>query len=239
MTYSEINNRITFLTGQNTTSFTEPDRLASVKQGLYDVMHTELKAAPDFDYDSFSNTTIPLYKTTTKANQQDYELPSNLIEIKRVEVSYDGSSVYRVEPFDINQRSRSVDASNISDFLESEPFYDKFGNSIMLYPIPKQDVDKGLRIWISRTPVTPDSMSDATPPGFNPLYHEILVQRAVMDWSRTYSKEDFRKEKAVYDEMLFEFGEATSRKEKDQKFVVTGPGDNYSSGKYHVNTFRQ
>src|SRR6266568_3426105 len=128
MTLGDINSKITFFTGADTTAagFATADRVISINNYKDRVVTAILQSMDDWDFDDYSiTTTYPVATRNIVANQPDYKFSSAAwallgpegtssagnaairpLKIKRVEVSYDGGTTwYKAEPLDINQKS--------------------------------------------------------------------------------------------------------------------------------------
>jgi hypothetical protein len=119
--------------------------------------------------------------------QQAYLFPSGVLKIKRVEVSYDGTTWSEAQPFDIDTRRGANDTTSISrDFPKSTPLYDAFGTSLNLYPIPDAAVTGGLKIWYEREATELVNASDE--PTFIEAGHKGLAYGAAKDYFQKRKK---------------------------------------------------
>lgn len=145
-----------------------------------------LQSQDEWDYDDSNKTDFPILTTDTVASQQDYGLPTGTLKIKRLEVSYDGTTWKVASPLDINQYGKGTDTTAIAtNFTVDSPYYDVLGSSLMLYPIPSSAITKGLKIWIDRT-ATEFTSGDVTTgtklPGFDVNFHDLLPLGVAYDW---------------------------------------------------------
>lgn len=106
----------------------------------------------DWDWDDKNRNDFPVATANLVTDQQDYTFPSNLLKIKRVEVSYDGTNWVRAEALDINESSNALanQTQVNNNFSTSTPFYDAEYNSLKLYPVPTSNVTNGIKIWYTR-----------------------------------------------------------------------------------------
>ncbi|GIW67879.1 MAG: hypothetical protein KatS3mg096_747 [Candidatus Parcubacteria bacterium] len=91
-----------------------------------------------------------IVKTDLIANQPNYQLPSDLLTILRVEVNYD-------DPTDNTKwiKASETDLANLPyewyNLLKSQPkskpLYDLFSNTLWLFPQPTANQTQGLRLW--------------------------------------------------------------------------------------------
>ena len=119
------------------------------------------------------------------ASQQEYIFPSDILKIKRIEISYDGTNWYKAEPMDINERGEATDTTSIaSDFTTSEPFFDLMDNSVMLYPIPSANVTGGIKIWYEKLQTA--LSADTDEPNFAKPFHKGLCYASAKDYFEKY-----------------------------------------------------
>lgn len=231
MTLSEIDSRITMYTGASggaSGQFNTANRLISVNKAYLFVNGIILSSEDECDFDDTNNTNFSSKKTNLVANQPDYTLPTDLLRLKSVRISYDGITWYRANPLDVNEIYDSVGSSNdTGNFETTKPFYDIVDNSIVIYPTPSQNVTNGLKIQLTRS-VTQFSSSDYTTgtksPGFNVLFHDIIPLMASYDWLSTRSK-DFAtadRIKSQINELEARIREEYGNKQLDRQSTFSG-----------------
>jgi hypothetical protein len=115
------------------------------------------------------------------ANQQDYPFPSDVLTVKRLEIS-DGTNWSLATPVDINEyRTYAVGSSAVSnEILAGLTQYSAFNNSLYLHPIPGSSVTSGLKLWYGKK-ATALSATTMEPP-FTAAYHRGLSYGVAKDW---------------------------------------------------------
>lgn len=186
MTYAQLISDARFLAGGITTNdWSAAEATLSLNAWYHKVVTMVLGAQDEWDFDDVNHTDFPILTTNLVANQQDYSIPASekVLKLKRVEVTYDGSTWYKVSPFDVNERGEATDTTTISnDFSTGEPYYDVQANSIFLYPIPTSNVTNGLKIWWTRE-IDEFTTGDTTQePGIDEPFHRMLSIGAALDW---------------------------------------------------------
>lgn len=231
MTIGNISNTITFLTNADTSVFTNANRLLSINNHLNRIHTNILRSQDEWDYDDGGNSTLPILTADLVANQQYYTLPSGIIDIKRLEVSMDGSNYYKAMPIDINEIQKATNSSNLSDFSQNEPYYDLISSDTMaLYPIPSSNVSAGLKIWISREPVefTSSELTTGTKePGFDSLFHQLLAYGPAMDFCMARGLPQYSSLKTAYDEMMLSLLNHYGDKQEDRIINIRTNAQNY------------
>lgn len=146
-----------------------------------------LESQSEWDFDDNNKSDYPIITRGLVANQQDYPLPisdEKLLKVKRLEITYDGTSWNKAWPIDLKEVNSETSSSNSDTrFSLTHPRYDIQFGSIFLYPIPDTTVASALKMWISRE-VDVFTVSDTTKePGFAKLFHNYLSVGASYDWA--------------------------------------------------------
>ncbi len=128
------------------------------------------------------------------ADQQEYTLPTDIMRLKRIEVTYDGTDTQVATAFDINERGNpdsATDTTTISnEFSTDEPFYDQMDYSFFLYPIPSTSITGGLTLWYVQRPVALSADGDSPDAGIPQDFHYLLVEGPLKDVFRRFRKND-------------------------------------------------
>lgn len=179
-----------WLTGSyaGTIDFHINDITRSANRELDDVVSLILRSDSRWQFDDSNFTTLPIGTADLMPDQQDYELSgAEFLSVSEVSVlNVDGDWVV-LKPLDRNKgkAQRLIDLEATSGMPE---FYDKIGNSIMLYPLPSaSDVvtgtdTGGIRVVVER-PGSYFIPTDTTKaPGFAPTFHRIISLGIAMDY---------------------------------------------------------
>jgi hypothetical protein len=171
-----LRNFTRYITNSNTTTYTDADMIASLNS-YYDLFCNEiLEAMDDWDFQGEIAT------ADLVASQQEYVFPSDILKLKRIEISYDGSTYYEAKPEDVNETenvSSSVAVIN-GDYDQSEPKYDLMDNSFFIKPVPTAAVVSGIKIWYEKL-ITKLS-ADTDEPTFARPFHKGLCYGASRDY---------------------------------------------------------
>lgn len=253
MTLQDINSKISFLTGADTTSggFATADRVSAINNYYQRVLTFILRSQDEWDFDDASITsTYPLAKRNLVANQEDYKFSTaqwaltspeggadasvaaiSPFRLKRVEVSYDSTNWYQAFPFDINQMSSDNTTTTINNlFQTTKPFYDLQWNAIFLKPVPTANVTKGLKVWFDRS-ITEYTSADLTTgtkvPGFDANFHQILAYGPAYEFALAYGKANGEAIKAELTELFVELMAFYGKKDTDRNWqLASNFGDN-------------
>lgn len=223
MKLADIDTKITELTQVNNTIYPTANRLINANVWYRNVQAEILQSQDDWDFDDSNTTDYPILTTNLTANQQMYILPTNTLEIKRAEVTYDGVNWQKLTSFDIGDRLLPTATNAISDFSTSAPYYDVQSGSVFLYPIPTANVTAGLKIWISRlvTEFTTAQYNAGTlEPGFDALFHDIIAYGAAFEWLLSRDLQRAGNVKAILDQKIQSLHTHFGRKIKDEDLTL-------------------
>ena len=253
MNLKESNTLITFNTGANTTNFPDSQRIIFLNTSL-DEVHADILSSEDgWDFDDKNGTDFPILTTDLVANQQDYSLPVNqtgsnddIVRIQRVETKM-SNRFYKAEPFDQGERGRSIAETTdlANDFVESAPKYDTLNGSILLYPIPTQDVTGGLKIWIQRSLanfVEADLSSASKFFGFDRQFHELIPLKVALSYMIVRKPNEGNKITSISNRIIVlteKMKEWYGSKQEDREIVIKGAFVDYDTGRGNNNTNRR
>lgn len=143
----------------------------------------------DYQHQDLNLTTEPIISKNTVANQEYVALgvTDEILTIKRVEVSYDGTNYYKAEPINQAQISTSiVDQDEINNvFSTTQPYYEHKGQLLYLYPVPTSSVTNGLKLWVEREAdeFTSSQVTTGTKePGYDEAFHIMIALGMCIDW---------------------------------------------------------
>lgn len=174
-----LRNIARFLTNTNTTTYANADLDASINSYYQMFVNEILAAMDDWDFQGEIAT------TNLVANQQEYVFPTDILKIKRIEISYDGTNWRNATRFDISDRGNQSDATSVNnEFSTDSPFVDIYDNSLFLYPSPTTNVTGGLKIWYLKEATDLSAATDE--PAIQEAYQKGLCYGAAKDWFQKY-----------------------------------------------------
>lgn len=163
----------------NSTSYTDAQLDASIN-AYYDTFVSEiLKSMDDWDFSGEIAT------ASLVANQQEYTFPTDILKIKRIEVSYDGTVWNEATRFDVNEIGEATDSTSVrNDFNTNEPYADLHDNSLFLFPVPTSNITGGLKIYYEKLPTFLSAVTDE--PAFARPFHKGLAYGAAKDFCEQF-----------------------------------------------------
>ena len=195
MTIADINTEARALVDADTTSYTAALLLIRVNTAYEKVVAKILGCDGRWQFDDTNYTSFPIATTTLVNSQPDYTFDTAHLKIERVEVMDANGNYYPLEPIDLD------DLGGIAptEFHETDGrpyYYDKQGNSLVLYPAPDNGVSvtlsAGLKVFFQRTADTFTSAQVSTGtkvPGFASPFHHVLAYMAALPYAMSYKKD--------------------------------------------------
>ena len=202
-----------------------------INSRYHQIVATILRSQDEWDFDDPNHSNTGFLKTYNLTGSQAYvELPlsDKILKVRRVEVSFDGTSWKKAEPIDIGEISDATDTTTIAqNFSTASPFYDLVGKYLYLYPIPSANVTNGLKVWVTRE-IDEFATNDTTQePGFDEPFHRMLAIGASLDWAVAKglgNKNDLAAQYNDYEARLMQY---YGSKQKDRVYVAKGAYTNY------------
>lgn len=225
------------LVNADTSSYPDANLLNDINIWYQKVATMILEAQTDADFDDANQTDYPIYTSPLIAGQRDYPIPATLkmLEIKRLDVTYDGSHYYRALPFDNASEKRGfgplggsaeMDLEVDRRYIKQSPRYDVKYNSIFMYPLAVQsEVDSGAKIVAEFTrqiiEFTSAQLTTGTiSPGFDAPFHAMLSYGPAFEFAQ---KMNLPQAKSIFTELQdyeVRLKRHYANQDKDFKFVL-------------------
>lgn len=191
MTLAEINEKITKRTGQDTTSYPNSERAIDLNIVMHKMEAMIFDSQDNSDFDDLRHGDYPSFTAPLVSLQRDYPIAQDefIVNLKRVNVSYDGVNYYKAEPIDSSDFMRGLAPSEAetyntqldADFTKTNPRYDFTWGSLFLYPRANaSDVASGAKLYVewsrAMRDITASELSAGTiVPSFDPTYHGMVA----------------------------------------------------------------
>jgi hypothetical protein len=174
MNFTAIQKRIWRRSKTNSTSYPIADLTDDVNVALDHVVSLIMQVDGRWQFDDENQTDLPIATTDIVAGQQDYSLLVAHLEVTRVEMLGPDGKWHLLTPSDqTDVHDRAL--SEIATDGRIPRSYDKIANSIILDRAPTFSQPGGLKVWFKRGPSYFVSSDTTKTPGYNPLYHDLLV----------------------------------------------------------------
>lgn len=193
-TYANIQSKIYFLTKTNATSFPSADMIVLANNAMDRVASLIMQSDGRWQFDDTNQPSsdqgdgtggLPIATTALVSAQQNYTFAVNFLNVERVELKDEDGNWRKLQPID----QADVYDQSITDFMTgggTPAYYDKLGNSVLLYPTPDYSQSASLKVYYSRPPIviqSSDISSTTTKPGFNSLYHDLIALWVSYDYA--------------------------------------------------------
>jgi len=186
MTLINIRAKTRFLLGELTsTQYSDANLNTNINQWYQQAIEEAVLSSGDWEINGEVAT------TDLVIDQKEYVFPTDLIQIKRIEINYDGSANgwWKVEHVDMREIGSAL--SNTDVFL-GKNYVRVFDNSLILLVNPVTAVTAGIKIYYSTEP-TALSADDDTP-NLPELAVPYLYNGAALDYAvRADSSSDINK----------------------------------------------
>lgn len=247
MTLSDINTKISQLTGADTSSSGYPTatRLIDINSWYHKIVETMIYGSQDeSDFDDQRNTTYPIKTVPLVAAQRDYSIPvsEKVVSIKRVDVSYDGgTNWYRAQPIDSGVvtegmgRFTDSTAENTLDgnFSKTEPKYDTKYNALFLYPRAEaSDVALGalMKVEWNReiTDITSGELTTGTVvPGFDTAFQPMLAYGPAFEYAVVNNLPSAKAYGTILQDYELRLNKVYGSKQKDRELELIPSFESY------------
>lgn len=169
-----------FETSANSNSYPIADLTRNANTALDTATTLMLLADDKWDFDSTNATDLPIGTADLLSGQQDYEFDDDFLVIKAVEIADSTGTWSKLIPIDNLTLDERQAISEFETTNGIPVYYDKIGNSLMLYPAPNynrrlvEESQGGLKVFFQRNIdyfTTTDSTKE---PGFAKHLHKYV-----------------------------------------------------------------
>ncbi len=194
---------------------------AHINEGLHDVYIEMLKSHDGFDPDDTNYTDYPIGTFPLTVNR-DYTFPASMkfLELKRLDITYDGTNYFKAESIDSAQIEALGNATaEDADFSFTQPRYDPKSNGFFLYPkatTAQVAAGAAARIEFTRTFDEFASTDTTQEPGIDRPWHDLIAICASMKWAIMKDADKYAKLKDEYMRQMLNLGQHYGRKNKDE-----------------------
>lgn len=223
-TISDINAEVRALCDADTTDYDDTLLLRRINQAYEEVVGKIIASDGTWQFDDSNYTNIPEGTHDMIASQQDYSFDIRFLTVQRVEVLDINGIWHLLKPFDISQVTQAM--SEIFKTPGMPEYYDKQGESIVLYPAPSAadtTLTQGLKVYYQRTCslfTSAEVALGSKVPGFASPFHYILAYKAALPYCMTYKKDRvalYAQQAANLEKDLLAY---YGKREKDKRYIL-------------------
>lgn len=230
MNFTNITDKVYFLTGTNSASFPIADLTAAVNNAFDRVASLILQADGRWQWDDTNQTDLPVATTTLVSGQADYQLAVAHLRIIGASVKTVGGIWNKLEPID--PADITGDRAEYYKTAGLPVEYDKLGSSVFLYPAPDNGVSvtltAGLKVYFQRGPSQFLTSDTTKSPGFNSLYHDLLPLWASFEYCMAKGlAEKLPALRLEIDKREASLVKDYSKRDKDERHIMKMKGINF------------
>lgn len=176
----------------NTTNLDNTTLLRRVNAAYEEVISLIQNSDGLWQFDDTNFTNFPIATTTLVNSQADYTFASDVLEVEQVSVLDVSADWQLLEPIDRHQMN-GIDPVQFEENDGLPKYYDKQGNSLILYPAPDNGLSVtltgGLKVTFKRTAdiYTAAQFTTGTKePGFVSQFHMLIPYKAAVPFLMNY-----------------------------------------------------
>jgi len=155
-------------------SYPIADVTRHANQALDEVYSIFEKYNGTWQFDDSNNTDLPVATTPLVSGQADYTLDSSFFTVEQARVKDSNSNWSDLIPVDRNNSDMRETLLQLEATSGLPIYYDKFGETIMLYPKPNYSQDASLKIFVQRTTSYFSTTDTTKEPGFPKHLHKFV-----------------------------------------------------------------
>lgn len=241
MTLGDVANKARALTHSDTSSYTAANLLIDINIWYQKAVTMIFESQDDTDFDDMRNITYPIVTTSLVAGQRDYSIPvsEQVLKIKRVDVTYDGTNYFRATPFDsgVPQFGFGNATNEDANFIKQAPQYDVQYNSIFLYPLAiASDVSAGAKMQVewernitvfTSADYTTDPNDSTVVLGFDAPFHPLVAYGAAYEFANANNLPQLQNIKNDLQDWEARMRQAYSKKDLDTLLALRPAYDSY------------
>lgn len=183
-----------------------------------------------WQWDDSNYTDLPVGTTTMTANQADYSLDVEYMDVLKVLILDTNGNKMLLSPIDMND---PVCVSYLEDTATPQTgmpiYYDKRGASIILLPTPNYTKAAGIIVHFQRKPSYFTYTDTTKAPGLPAIFHRYLALEASLDYAIDHSmsiKNDLAQRLA---EVKLDVADFMSKRAKDEIKKIRAVDRSYQS----------
>lgn len=184
-THNSLGHYVLYLLGGiTTTDYPLTDMARATNTAKYDLALKTYRAQDSFDFDDGGHTDFPIATTTLVDNQQDYSLPTEFLELRRLEYKDANGDWFKIKEIDDQNIPEALD-----EFYETKglpEYYRVEANSLILYPAPDTTLTgttASLKATYSRDVNEFSASTTTTEVGFGSVGDRAIAFRVAEEWA--------------------------------------------------------
>ena len=158
----------------NSATYPIKDLTRDANMGLRKVVSIILGSDGPWEWDDKNNTTLPIGTAQLNTGQKDYSFAADYLVLQKIEVTDSNGNTTGLLPFTEDNLAEGESLTDFQNVNGVPRFYDKRGESVMLYPAPNYTLAGGLKAYFQRNANFFVSTDTSKEPGFGEHLHEFI-----------------------------------------------------------------
>lgn len=150
MTFTEIKADADFLLGTDSTTYLDVDKTRNANLALDEATSIIIGCDGTWQFDDSNYTDRPVGTTDIVLNQQDYSFNEEHLYVEAVEVKGQDGKWIKLQPIDVYLDQENTTISDLMNVAGEPQYYDKVGDSVLIYPVANYNQDDSLRVHFQR-----------------------------------------------------------------------------------------
>ena len=226
---SEANNldivsEVDDLCSSTSTSYSINSKTRRMNQALETLVAKILNADGTWQFDDTNFTDLPVGTGTLVEAQESYSFSGEFLDIEYVKILNTDSKWVLLRPIDPQELRKSGEAIE-EHFTDTgmPTHYDKFGDTIRLYPAPTSTavtLASGIKVHFKRTGSLFDKDDTTKVPGIASPYHITLAKMIALPYCKVFKKDRVTQLERDIDDEIKQMLLFYSSRERDKRKVL-------------------
>lgn len=226
-THDSLAHYVLFLLGNiTTTDYPLADMARATNTAKYNLAVKTFKNQDSWDFDDTANSSFPIATTSLVNSQADYPLPSDALNVRRIEVKDSGGNWSRVDKVDETNIGVALDEFRKTDGIPE--YYRIESGSLILYPAPDTNsvtATAGLKITYDRSINEFSSSTTTTEVGMGEIGDRVVAHEVAEEWAGVFRPDRLEVLRTRRTELENEHLGHVSHRAKDEQGTLKVPFD--------------
>jgi hypothetical protein len=163
-----------FEANTNSTAYPIADLTRHANQALDEMVSIAISSNGTWQFDDSNNTDLPIGTTALVSGQADYTFDNEYLMIEQIRVKDSNGNWSDLTPVDRNNEEMKAEILSLETTSGLPIYYDKFGESIYLYPKPNYSQSASLKAFFQRKASYFSTTDTTKEPGFPKHLHKYV-----------------------------------------------------------------
>ncbi len=211
-----------FEASANSSSYPIADLTRHANQALDEMVSLAINSNGTWQFDDSNNTDLPIGTTALVSGQADYTFDDEYLTIEEIRILPSGATQWEIlKPVDKNDPTMKDLLLSYENISGTPEYYDKFGETIMLYPKPNYSQASSLKAFFQRKASYFTTTDTTKEPGFPKHLHKYIPLYCAFSYA---SAKGLPKKNDLYQRLQTEaqrIKDHFSMRPKDEEYIIT------------------